>query len=226
MDKAKEILEAIIAAHIDLPWNTPSGIRADCIDEEQIGLMKMSGCKAVSFGIETGDQAMLSSMSKKLELTSVERSIRLMREAGIRITGFFILGLPRTSIADIRATVKYACDLNIDIAIFSRLLPVVGSKQFEENPEMQGLDAPDHYYQHTYLNNCYTPAGISERQLRTEFRRAYLRFYGRFRTVIRLLRFVKIKGLWAYVAWASRYMARILFRKSDELRVQVNPQKP
>jgi anaerobic magnesium-protoporphyrin IX monomethyl ester cyclase len=218
MDAAKTILKEIIAADIKLPWNTPSGIRADRLDQELVQLMKTSGCTAVSFGIEAGSQATLGRMGKDLELSTVEKAIRLVREAGIFVGGFFVLGFPGETIKDLRQTIRYACKLDVDIAVFNRLLPVVGAAFFEQIPEMRGLDTPAYYHQHTYQNNCYRPVAISEDQMRNELRRAHIQFYLRPKTLLRLIGHLPSLGLASYASWVFRYMRRILFREADDRR--------
>jgi len=76
-------------------WKCTS--RADGIEESDIELlrkMRIAGCHSILMGIESGCQAMLDRMNKKLKVDRIERTIKLVRSVGISVTPTFIFGYP------------------------------------------------------------------------------------------------------------------------------------
>src|SRR5664280_1188600 len=53
------ICDGIIERKIKIGWETPNGVRADCLNLELLKKMKQSGCKSVFVGVESGDQQIL-----------------------------------------------------------------------------------------------------------------------------------------------------------------------
>jgi len=92
--RAKDICDLLISEKINLPWNSQNGIRADRISEDLAKKMKRSGCQYVWIGIESADEKVLKSVNKAEKLDSIEKGIEHLKKAGIRVGGFFIVGLP------------------------------------------------------------------------------------------------------------------------------------
>ncbi len=65
------ICDGLIAKKIKIGWETPNGVRADCLNLNLLQKMKKSGCKSVFFGVESGDQQILDNViCKSLTLTA------------------------------------------------------------------------------------------------------------------------------------------------------------
>ncbi|MFB3897344.1 MAG: radical SAM protein, partial [bacterium] len=77
---------------LDIRWIGNS--RVDAVDLEMLQLMKSSGCELISYGVESGNQAILDGAKKKITLEQAEQAIRLTQEAGILAFAYFIVGLP------------------------------------------------------------------------------------------------------------------------------------
>lgn len=62
--RSKKICKLLISEKLNINWSCISGIRADKFDEELGILMKMSGCKNITFGIESGDKKIFKTLNK------------------------------------------------------------------------------------------------------------------------------------------------------------------
>ena len=71
-----------------------SNSRVDTIDPELAAAMRRAGCWMISFGIESGDQATLDRAGKGATVEDAERAVRVAKEAGIKVAGHFVLGIP------------------------------------------------------------------------------------------------------------------------------------
>ena len=50
------ICNMIIRKSISVKWETPNGVRVDCLTPSLLKKMLKSGCQSVFFGVESGDQ--------------------------------------------------------------------------------------------------------------------------------------------------------------------------
>lgn len=76
-------------------------LRVDSISEEILIALKDSGCIVISYGIESADNDILSSMRKRITIEQIEKALVLTKKVGIFIQGNFIFG-------DIEETVESA----------------------------------------------------------------------------------------------------------------------
>jgi radical SAM superfamily enzyme YgiQ (UPF0313 family) len=128
----REVLQRIVDEKIDVLWNAPNGIRVDHLDPELAYLMKRSGCYQVNVGIESGSPRILKQVKKGIRVEQVRKSVRMLRDAGIEVVGFFIIGFPGESRTEIEETVDFALSLPITGGSFTILLPLPGSQIYDD----------------------------------------------------------------------------------------------
>lgn len=71
-------------------------------------LMYESGCCEIYYGIESGDDTILKNMQKGIDAKTIEDTVKLTHEAGIRVMGSFILGDQMETMQTIRNTFDFA----------------------------------------------------------------------------------------------------------------------
>jgi anaerobic magnesium-protoporphyrin IX monomethyl ester cyclase len=121
--RAKEICREMIRRRLNLSWYCHNGIRADRMDRELANLMARAGCTSVAFGIETGDPELFASIQKGETLRDVVRAVRMVRAAGIRPVGYFIIGLPGDTLERFARTVSFQRSLGLWYHVFGMLIP-------------------------------------------------------------------------------------------------------
>lgn len=67
-------------------------LRVCDVDEEMLQIMSESGCSTISYGIESADDRVLTSMAKKITRAQIDRALRMTYDAGIDIQGGLIFG--------------------------------------------------------------------------------------------------------------------------------------
>ena len=139
MDMCKEILKR----KIKMPWACPNGVRVDKVDDELFGLMREAGCYLVGFGIESGSQKVLNRAQKQLDLSQVERVVRLAKKHKLLTYGFFIIGLIGETKKTIRETIDFAKRLPLDRAWFNVLVPYPGTEVFDVYAQGKSYDEID-----------------------------------------------------------------------------------
>jgi radical SAM superfamily enzyme YgiQ (UPF0313 family) len=68
--------------------------RVQNLDAEMLRKMKESGCQIALYGFESVSQDILDKAHKGITPDEIRRIIRMTRDSGIQVGGFFILGLP------------------------------------------------------------------------------------------------------------------------------------
>lgn len=124
------ICEGILERKLPVRWTCNS--RVDFVDLELLHLMHRAGCWMISWGIESGDEAMLKRMKKGITPAKVERALRWAKMAGIMNWGYFIIGLPGETEASIRKTIDFAKRLPLDLVLFHIAAPHPGTPFFFE----------------------------------------------------------------------------------------------
>jgi radical SAM superfamily enzyme YgiQ (UPF0313 family) len=84
-----------------------SSIRFDCLDEETLELMKGTGLKTVTLGIETGSERIKKIINKDIKNEEVISVVRKIIEGGIiNIKAYFMVGLPYEEMKDVFDTIN------------------------------------------------------------------------------------------------------------------------
>ena len=190
---AESICKKIIERRIKVVWQCPNGIRVDAIDRDILGLMKKSGCYRLSFGIESGSQEILDGVNKKLDLKKVPEAIRIVKDEGIEVQAFFILGLPGETKKTARQTLNLIKMLPIDFLDVSLLTYLPGSRLFSEKFESGKYDGIE-WDKFNYFTA--EPTGeLSSKELKGLQKTILKKFYIRPGTIIYMLRSIKFRQI-------------------------------
>jgi anaerobic magnesium-protoporphyrin IX monomethyl ester cyclase len=100
-------------------------------DAATVKLVRKSGCRRITFGFESGSQAMLDSMQKQTTVEQMQRSIDLCRAEGIDVGGNFILGMPGETEESLDETYRFMYENRLRPS-FTFACPYPGSALYEE----------------------------------------------------------------------------------------------
>jgi anaerobic magnesium-protoporphyrin IX monomethyl ester cyclase len=129
-EQVMELCQRMIDEKMDVKWTANS--RVDYVDEEMLSLMAKAGCHWISWGIESGNEAILQHVHKGIDIEKVERALHWSKAAGILNWGYFIIGLPGETEATIKETIRFAKRIPLDIALFHVAAPYPGTPFFFE----------------------------------------------------------------------------------------------
>jgi radical SAM superfamily enzyme YgiQ (UPF0313 family) len=130
------ICDEIIKRGLQLRWT--SFARVDTVSEEILAKMKAAGCSAVSFGIESGNPAILKTIKKGITREQVVTAVQACRNAGVIPHASFILGLPGETPETIQETLEFGRQLQ-DLGLsfgFHLLAPFPGTEVREESTKL------------------------------------------------------------------------------------------
>lgn len=181
----KEFCNTVINERIGITWSCPSGVRLDTLTIETLKLMESSGCHSLSVGIEFGSQRMHDLTKKGLSLEGIREKMEFFKKTNIRVTGFFLFGIPGETRDEMIQTIKFAKELPIHRAQFNNFMPLPGSEIYDDLKNKGYNFNYDNYFVHDV---AFVQDGFTRMEMKWFQRRAYLEFYLRPRIVIALLK--------------------------------------
>lgn len=135
IDRAKKICMLIIKKKLHLHWWCHNGLRADRLDQGLLNLMKKAGCTSIALGVESGDEKVFNTINKGEKLSDIVRAVKMIKKAGIKSVGYFIVGLPGDSIDSTKRSIRFQRGLGLSDYKYNILVPYPGTKIWENVKE-------------------------------------------------------------------------------------------
>ncbi len=129
-DQVVNLCKLMVKEDLKLTWTCNS--RVDYVDKEMLQLMGRAGCQLISWGIESGNEAVLKTAHKGYRMEQAQTALKWAHQAGIKNWGYFIIGLPGETVESIQQTIALSKQLPIDIALFHVAAPYPGTPFFFE----------------------------------------------------------------------------------------------
>jgi len=183
--RAEKICDGIIEQGWDISWGASS--RVDTLSKELAEKMKKAGCWIIFLGIESGSQKILDTIGKRITLEQAKKAVEILKDAGIQVLGSFIIGFIQDTKETIKETIKFAKSLNLDYAEFSILTPYPGTPIFDYAKKNNTLLTED-WSKYTATEPIVKIEGISEKEVKALFQKAYITFYLRPKIVMKWLK--------------------------------------
>ncbi|MFC2040902.1 B12-binding domain-containing radical SAM protein, partial [Chloroflexota bacterium] len=120
-NRTKNICQQIIDRQLAIKWVCDT--RANCLDKELVALMSKAGCIRVKIAAESGSDRILKSVRKGLTKRHILKAAELIKEQGLPLTVYFMVGFPNETDVDLRQTIKLAKELQADYYSLSVLAP-------------------------------------------------------------------------------------------------------
>ena len=146
--RVKEILSMIIDQNLSMNWKCEA--RTDHLDEEICDLMVKAGCARVKLGFESGSDRILKQFQKDETKDDMRRGAKMLKDAGIPFTAYFMAGFPGETDADLIQTIEFAKEIQADYYSLSVLSPYYGTKMYYDLMD-QGFELdkkPWEYFYH------------------------------------------------------------------------------
>lgn len=181
-----QICEEIRARGIDVPWTCLG--RINRMNTDVLRAMAESGCWQVDYGIESGSQQLLDGIRKGLTLDMTRTVTKMTHKAGIRMRGFFMLGLPGETGETMRRTIEFAKKLDLSAAVFHITTPFPGTELYNTVLQSGELDMKaswDDYSIFSSEASPYVPKGLTHEIIERYQTEAYRAFYLRLGFVLR-----------------------------------------
>lgn len=173
MKRAHAILDRLIEMNSSIELLV-MGTRVDSADRELYLKMKKAGVRYLGFGIESGNQDVLDFYNKKITLDQVRKAVQLARKMGFFTNATFILGAPIENKEHIENTIKFACSLPLDLAIFGILHYQMGSDLWYEEVKNNKISKDEYMIP---IDSRRGLGNFTTEELREYCSEAFRRFY-------------------------------------------------
>ena len=127
-DWVKEFCEELIARGLGMKWQMNT--RVDLIDAGMLALMQEAGLVQVDLGIESGSQKTLDALNKRITLAQTREAVKTAKRY-VKVSGFFMIGVPGETEKDISDTFSFARELSLDGYSISIFVPLPGSDLYD-----------------------------------------------------------------------------------------------
>jgi radical SAM superfamily enzyme YgiQ (UPF0313 family) len=128
-DHYMAIVDGIIERKLDL--NIWAYARVDTVKPENLAKMKQAGINWLALGIESANPDVRDGADKRMQSRDIQAVVRSIQDAGIRIIGNFIFGLPEDTKETMEETLQLAMDLNCEFINFYCAMAYPGSKLYD-----------------------------------------------------------------------------------------------
>lgn len=163
--------------------------RINTVNERLLRKLKKAGFTWLAYGIESGNDKILKSVTKRITVEKIRQVVKLTQEIGINVIGNYIFGLPEDDITSMQDTMNLAMELNCEFVNLYCATAYPGSPLYEQAVR-EGWRLPETWagyspysYEHLPLPTRYVNA-IDVLKFRDE---AYVQYYsnGRYQRMIR-----------------------------------------
>jgi radical SAM superfamily enzyme YgiQ (UPF0313 family) len=131
-----EICEGLKQVGAPIKWSCLT--RPNTIDGEIAEALRSAGCRRVYVGIESGSQKVIDYLKRGYRLDQVMDNLKQVRNSGLEMVGWFIVGSPVETREDFEMSLKLARDLRLEFIAVSTLVPYPNTELYDL--EEQNID--------------------------------------------------------------------------------------
>lgn len=218
MDRAKDICDRIVASGMEISMQFGNGVRLERLDEELIQKMAAAGTHHMCIAIESASPRVQKLSRKYLKLHMVKDVVSWTRKHGIETLGFFMIGFPTETVEEINMTIRFACETDLDEALFSIVIPYAGT-ELSRQVAKERLYDPDEEEEHLNHVHRIKTQEFDFRTLKRLQRKAYFLFFlSRFRFVRMLPRLMSVRSSMKYLRALERnFLPEFLQRQTSRI---------
>jgi len=138
---------------LNLSWSALS--RIDTINNELLKTMKKAGLIEVKYGIESGNNTLLQSMGKNINIKQISDVLKITKNNGILVKIFIIHGFPGENNKTTKDTINFLHENKslIDRVSLFRFVPLPGSYIFSNHQKYNIILSENWDDYHIYHND-------------------------------------------------------------------------
>jgi radical SAM superfamily enzyme YgiQ (UPF0313 family) len=106
--------------------------RAERLNENVLIKLKEMGCFRIWIGAESGSQRIIDKMDRRVNVETVQSTIRLAQKLGIEAGTFIMVGYPEEEHEDILQTMKHIEQCNPSVLTLTKAYPIKGTGLYNE----------------------------------------------------------------------------------------------
>lgn len=142
--------------------------RLDLIDNESLVRLRQAGCTQILFGVESGNDAILRRIDKKMTREMIKRKTALVDAVGIPWLGFFIMGYPGETRENILETLAFMKELNPSFAEINIFNPLPGTRIWNDLEQQHKVSSDMDFskYSQASTENFFADSRLTKEEFR------------------------------------------------------------
>lgn len=212
---AEELCDRIINSDLYKKIEFTVNSRAKPLNITLLHKLKKAGCFMIAVGFESGNENTLKLIKKGTTVEDNLRAARMIKEAGLPLFGFFMIGFPWEDRNDVMNTLRFVFELDPDFAEIHVAMPFYGTELYSAC-EKYGTIRSESWGNDYFSPNTTGTFSIPVEELIALRKKYLLKFYLRPTYIIK-----KIFGAVSnpiiiknYVIYGMRLLKNNLFKKS------------
>ncbi len=190
-ERAIEFSERMLSEGLGITWAFPNGLRLDNLDLHTLKLMRKAGCYSLNLGVESGNDNMLLKIRKRITREEIKSRVRMVKDAGLDIGGFFIIGFPGETVEEIKDTINFAKELPLDRIGISYFQPYPGTEEYKKLLDSGEFKLDIAKSKHSLHTISYIPKNLTEKKLKKLRLEGFVKFYLRPKIILKLLKTIR-----------------------------------
>jgi radical SAM superfamily enzyme YgiQ (UPF0313 family) len=194
--KTEGLLDLMIARGLPAKARWCGVTRADQIDPTVARMAKAAGCFRLGIGVESGDDTVLETIGKDITVEQIKKAVAILKEAGIAVDAYFIVGHPNETEQSLQRTLDLAVELNADTMAVGLMVPYPGTRIHEMASRGEGgyrLLTEDWSMYDKYGGKALELEGLPHEHLARWQQRIILRSYIKNRRLRDLIRYAWVR---------------------------------
>jgi len=149
---------------LGITFGCPTGPDLSMLTPETLGAMKRAGCEYIGIGVESASLKGQREIQKGHALARIGEVTKRASRLGIAVQGFFMLGFPGETLAEMKESIRFAFSHDFLPLHFEILYPLPGTRVYETLKSMYRLDRIDWKHFDVY-RSPYPLSELSTRDL-------------------------------------------------------------
>jgi len=139
---------------------------------------RQAGCIRTFFGIESGNNAVLTIMKKNATVEQARDAVNVAKQSRIQVGAFFIVGYPGETEGTVLDTVNFASSLPLDYLSFTMPYPIQGTPLYERVRDRMAVEEWEEPKNPRLIkHNLLFQSPLSEAKLRFAIAKGMTQFY-------------------------------------------------
>lgn len=143
-------------------------------DKDILDKYRKAGVIHIYMGAESGDDDVLSSLNKGIEMKTTKEALELLNKAGIVTEASFMIGFPEETWESVQKTIEAAIYLNPDVAVFPIVTPWPYTPMYKE---MKDRIRVFDYSKYNLVTPIIEPLQMSLEEVTQALAKCYMEFY-------------------------------------------------
>lgn len=194
--RVRQLCEAMLDHGLDFSWSCNS--HPNLLDADTMALMRRAGCWQIAYGIESGSQRVLNHVKHEVKLDRLLGTLRMTREAGLKIKGLMMCAHPTETVESLEETRQFLKTAPLDLMQLTKFTPYPGTPSYPTIHEHGTF--VENWESMNAMNFVFIPNGLDEATLERYFHRMYRTFYSRSDVLV---------GLAKVILEEPRFLARL-----------------